>query len=251
MLGLRKALRWLKNKVVKKAQGLLLRVISAGPTPKHVAFIMDGNRRYARSHRRRVQEGHYEGFLVLRKMLEICYRLNIKCVSVFAFAIDNFNRPEDEVEALMSLAEKKLIELSSHGNLLNEYGVRLNVVGNVALLPESVQRAVRKAERMTRHNNAAIFNLHMPYSSRYEITLAVQSCVRNAIASNDDRMITEDDIDNQLLTTLGGSPPLDVLCCEDTQIHFINTYWPDFGLLHFIPIILAYQQKVWNGTNIL
>lgn len=192
MLGLRKALRWLKNKVVKKAQGLLLSVICAGPTPKHVAFIMDGNRRYARCRHRRIQEGHYEGFLVLRRvsalsythgskhfsdinwlqMLEICYRLNIKCVSVFAFAIDNFSRPEDEVEALMSLAEKKLIEFSSHGwaflpsflevieffrsNLLNEYGVRLNVVGNVALLPESVQRAVRKAERMTRHNNVFV-----------------------------------------------------------------------------------------------
>ncbi|KAG6875994.1 hypothetical protein C0992_001492 [Termitomyces sp. T32_za158] len=104
---------------------------------------------------------------VTTKMLEICYRLNIKCVSVFAFAIDNFNRPEDEVEALMNLAEKKLIELSSHGSLLNKYGVRLNVVGNVALLPESVQRAVRKAERITRHNTAFVvvlqlFKLLMP-----------------------------------------------------------------------------------------
>ncbi|KAG6872399.1 hypothetical protein C0995_009989 [Termitomyces sp. Mi166 len=124
-------------------------------------------------------------------MLEICYRLNIKCVSVFAFAIDNFNRPEDEVEALMSLAEEKLLEIASQGDLLDKYGVRLNVVGNVALLPESVQRAVRRAERMTRHNNVAIFNLHMPYSSRYEITLAVQSCVRNSIASNDDRFVID------------------------------------------------------------
>ncbi|KAG5728076.1 hypothetical protein E4T56_gene19437 [Termitomyces sp. T112] len=267
MLGLRKALRWLKNKLVEKAQRILLTVIVAGPTPRHVAFIMDGNRRYARSHQRRVQEGHKEGFLVLRRMLEICYRLNIKCVSVFAFAIDNFNRPEDEVAALMSLAEEKLIEIASHGDLLNQYGVRMNVVGNVGLLPASVQKAVRRAERMTRHNNIAIFNLHMPYASRYEITLAVQSCVRNSIASNDDRVITEDDIDRQLLTSLGGSPPLDVLvrtsgvkrlsdyllwqCCEDTQIHFIDTYWPDFGLLDFIPVILTYQRKVWSRTNIL
>ncbi|KAG5338042.1 hypothetical protein C0989_008346 [Termitomyces sp. Mn162] len=195
MLGLRKALRWLKNKLVEKAQRILLTVIVAGPTPRHVAFIMDGNRRYAR---------------------------------IFAFAIDNFNRPEDEVAALMSLAEEKLIEIASHGlaldmnapissvtdfcsDLLNQYGVRMNVVGNVGLLPASVQKAVRRAERMTRHNNVAIFNLHMPYASRYEITLAVQSCVRNSIASNDDRVITEDDIDRQLLTSLGGSPPLDVL----------------------------------------
>ncbi|KAG6885638.1 hypothetical protein C0992_004997, partial [Termitomyces sp. T32_za158] len=171
--GLTKALQWLRDEIGKKAQRLLLGVISSGPIPKHVSFIMDGNRRYARSHDRTVQEGHDEGFLVLGRvetvpymprfkdfsdikqlqMLEICYQLNIKCVSVFAFAIDNFNRPKDEVEALMNLAEKKLIELSSHGSLLNYYGVRLNVVGNIALLPESVKRAVRKAEHMTRHND--------------------------------------------------------------------------------------------------
>ncbi|KAG6814940.1 hypothetical protein H0H93_011601 [Arthromyces matolae] len=197
---LRQALRWLKNKVVEKAQRILLTVLSAGPIPKHVAFIMDGNRRHARSRHLKVQQGHHEGYLVLRRILEICYRLNIKCVSVFAFAIDNFKRPEEEVEALMSMAEERLVELCSHGDLMNKYGVRLNVVGNVSLLPESVQRAVRKAERMTRHNTS------------YEITLAVQSAVRKAINDPDEnRTITEDDIDNELLTSLGGSPPLEVL----------------------------------------
>ncbi|KAG6810499.1 hypothetical protein H0H92_011596 [Tricholoma furcatifolium] len=209
---LRQALSWLKTKVVEKTQRLILTVLASGPIPKHVAFIMDGNRRYARSRQQVVWEGHKEGFLVLRKMLEICFHLNIKCVSVFAFAIDNFKRPEDEVQALMSMAEEKLVQLCANGELLDRHGVRLNVVGNVSLLPESVQKAVRKAENMTSHNKSLIFNLCMPYSSQHEITMAVQSCVQNSINNPDDtRIITEDDIDSQLMTSLGGSPPVDVM----------------------------------------
>jgi len=103
-------------------------------------------------------------------MLEVCLRLNVKCVSAYAFSIENFKRPKDEVSALMKLAEEKLVELSENGyvtltssgtthlnlsssDLLDEYGVRLNVIGKTELLPESVQKAVRKAEDMTRHND--------------------------------------------------------------------------------------------------
>ena len=86
-------------------------------------------------------------------MLEVCLKLNIRCVSAYAFSIENFKRPEEEVAALMKLVEEKLLELCQHGDLLNEHGVRLNVLGNVKLLPQSVQRAARKAEDMTRHNN--------------------------------------------------------------------------------------------------
>jgi ditrans,polycis-polyprenyl diphosphate synthase len=97
-------------------------------------------------------------------------RLNIRCVSAYAFSIENFKRSEEEVAALMKLAEEKLLELCQHGyslltaysqfclsytcrDLLDEHGVRLNVVGKIELLPQSVQRAIRKAENMTRHNN--------------------------------------------------------------------------------------------------
>ncbi|KAG5644409.1 hypothetical protein DXG03_008576 [Asterophora parasitica] len=208
--------------------------------------------------------------------------LNIKCVSAFAFSIENFKRSKEEVDELMGLAEDKLIEICGHGDLLDEYGVRLNVVGNVALLPESVQEAVRKAESMTRHNNKAIFNLCMPYTSRDEITTAVQNCVRNIQNSGSDERttITEDDIDRQLMTSLGGSPPLDILvrtsgvkrlsdfllwqashyvlqmptslislrlqCCENTQLQFSDVYWPNFGLFDFVPIILDFQIKAWR-----
>ncbi|GLB41178.1 putative adds multiple copies of isopentenyl pyrophosphate (IPP) to farnesyl pyrophosphate (FPP) to produce dehydrodolichyl diphosphate (Dedol-PP), a precursor of dolichol which is utilized as a sugar carrier in protein glycosylation in the endoplasmic reticulum (ER) [Lyophyllum shimeji] len=261
-----RALRWLRRKVADRAQRLLLTVLAAGPIPRHVAFVMDGNRRYARSHRKRPTEGHLEGFQALRRMLEICFVLDIRCVSAFAFSIENFKRSPEEVDTLMGIAEEKLLELCQHGDLLNKYGVRLNVVGNVGLLPKPVQKAARKAENMTRHNKrrVAIFNLCMPYTSRDEMTTAVQTCVQNAMASDSPEtpIITEHDIDRALLTSKGGSPPLDILvrtsgvkrlsdfllwqCCENTQIQFADAYWPDFGLFDLIPIILDYQRKVWS-----
>ncbi|KAF8967263.1 Decaprenyl diphosphate synthase-like protein [Flammula alnicola] len=260
---LRRGLQWLHDKVTTKARNFLLKVLASGPIPKHVAFVMDGNRRYARMNDKAIQQGHSDGFIALRRMLEVCLRLNVQCVSAYAFAIENFKRSEQEVAALMSLAEEKLVELCEHGDLLDEYGVRLNVVGKTELLPESVQKAVQKAENMTRHNNRAILNLCMPYASRDEMALAVESCIQDSVTKKcDNSYILEDHIDSQLLTSLGGSPPLDVLvrtsgvkrlsdfmlwqCSEDTQLQFSSTYWPDFGLLDFIPIILDYQQMVWS-----
>ncbi|KAF8641724.1 hypothetical protein AX16_009843 [Volvariella volvacea WC 439] len=248
---------WLSSKF----RDHLLAVLASGPIPQHVAFVMDGNRRYARMRNQLVQEGHSAGFLALQRVLEICLKLNIRCVSVYAFSIENFKRQKEEVDALMSLAEEKLIEISKQGALLDEYGVRLNVLGRKELLPPSVQEAVRRAEDLTRHNTRAILNLCMPYTSRDEITTAVERTIQKHQNADPDTIITEKDIEANLMTTLGGSPPLDILvrtsgvqrlsdfllwqCCEDTQLQFSNTYWPDFGLFDFVPVILDYQRKVW------
>ncbi|KAH7876570.1 putative undecaprenyl diphosphate synthase-domain-containing protein [Lentinula edodes] len=253
-----------KLRITRLAQRSLLHILAAGSIPRHVGFVMDGNRRYARGKGKLVQEGHGDGYLALRRVLEICLRLNIRCVSVYAFAIDNFKRPQEEVTALMQLAESKLMELCSHGDLLQEYGVKLNVIGRRSLFPESVQAAVRKAEELTEGNNRSILNVCMPYSSRDEITTAVEDCIREVLAPANDFMsceISEDTINSHLMSVKQGSPPLDILvrtsgvkrlsdfmlwqCCENTQLHFSNTYWPDFGLFDFVPIILEWQRSVW------
>jgi ditrans,polycis-polyprenyl diphosphate synthase len=114
----------------------LLYILSLGPIPRHVGFVMDGNRRYARERGRKVAEGHGKGFESLKRVrpalcspalrvptgpqlntqiLEICLRLNIRAVSIYAFAIDNFSRPKDEVDAIMSLAKTSLLDLCREG----------------------------------------------------------------------------------------------------------------------------------------
>ncbi|KAF8870962.1 Decaprenyl diphosphate synthase-like protein [Gymnopilus junonius] len=244
--GLTITLMFLWNKITSCAYTIFLQVLASGPIPKHIAFILDGNRRYARKNNMPVPQGHSEGSESLHRMLEICLRLNVKCISAYVF----------------SLAEKKLIEITQ-GEFLEKHGVRLNVVGNKELLPAAVQKAAREAEGRTRHNTRFILNLHMPYTSRDEITSAVASCVRNSMQDESKiPIITEKDIDAQLMTSLGGSPPLDILirpsgvkrlsdymlwqCCEDTQIQFCPTYWPEFGLFDFVPIILDYQRRNQN-----
>ena len=137
MTAILRGLAWMRDSIANQAQRFLLNVLAAGPVPKHVAFVMDGNRRYARRQQKQVAEGHADGFVALRRvsvpcffteeprltrreqMLEVCLRLNIQCVSAYAFSIENFKRSEDEVEALMKLAEEKLLELCEHGCVLH------------------------------------------------------------------------------------------------------------------------------------
>ncbi|EIW74719.1 dehydrodolichyl diphosphate synthetase, partial [Coniophora puteana RWD-64-598 SS2] len=240
----------------------ILAILSCGPIPQHVAFEMDGNRRYARKRGKKAQEGHYAGFDALRRALDICFKMNIRCVSVYSFAISNFNRPQEEVDTLMGLAESKLLEICQHEGLLTKHGVRLNVIGDKKLFPKNVQEAVQKAEELTRHNDKAIFNMLMPYDSHYEIDNAVRTAVIDVVKEGKPRHLTEKDIDDRMLTTIAGSPPLDILirtsgvkrlsgfmlwqCSDDTQIQFTDTYWPDFGLRDLVPVVLDYQRKVWS-----
>jgi len=242
---------------------ITIAVLSSGPIPRHIAFIMDGNRRYAGKRNKLVHEGHADGFEAMERMLDVCLRLGVQCVSVYAFSIENFKRSPTEVNALMELCKTKLEELCQHGELLDKYGVRLNVIGRKSLLPADVQEVVRKAESATRHNSTAVLNICMPYTSRDEMTTAVESitqqCVDGKLNVND---VSEHDIEDQISTTLGGSPPLDILvrtsgvkrlsdymlwqACDNTQIHFISAYWPNFALRHMVPVILAYQKKIWT-----
>ncbi|KAF7965848.1 hypothetical protein HWV62_27421 [Athelia sp. TMB] len=116
-----------------------------------------------------------------------------------------------EVDDLMHLAEEKLIELCQHEDLLDTYGVRLNILGKTALLPSFVQAAVAKAEGITRHNKRAILNICMPYTSSHEITSAVESTVQDALEAGPNFEINEDAIEARLMTSKVGSPPLDIL----------------------------------------
>ncbi|KAI0067799.1 Di-trans-poly-cis-decaprenylcistransferase [Artomyces pyxidatus] len=255
-----------RTAVLDRAQRAVIAVLKTGPIPRHVAFVMDGNRRYARTQGMHVLQGHRDGFIALRRMLEICFLLGVQCVTVYSFSIDNFKRSQEEVDGLMSLAEDKLLELCEHGGILQQYGARINGVGKTELFPPHVRAAVAKAEELTRHNDKKILNLCMPYTSTDEIKTALEGTVNEAMRDAVEKgrpasPITEDDIDAHLMTSKCHSPPLDILvrtsgvkrlsdfllwqCVDDTQIQFIDTYWPDISLLDLVPVILDYQRKAW------
>ncbi|KAG8920729.1 cis-prenyltransferase, partial [Tulasnella sp. 417] len=181
-------------------------------------------------------------------------RLNIRCVSVYAFAIENFKRPEEEVTALMDLAKNKLIEMTQKGELLDRNGVRVNIIGRREMLPHDVQQVAKRVEDMTRHHTKA-----------ERLTINLPIALNGGVMDLPSEDIDEDEIEKHLEMTARSSPPLDVLirtsgtyrlsdymlwqACENTQLYFTSTYWPDFGLRDFVPILLAYQKRVWASAS--
>lgn len=272
---------------VPSPQQLLLHTLSLGPIPRHIAFVMDGNRRWARTSHHTIQHGHLTGFATLKSVLEVCLNLRgLDTVTVYAFAINNFGRSQSEVNALMEIAKTRLIELAGHGELIARYSVRVRIVGRKELLPADVREAVERVEHMTKDNTKATLNICMPYASRDEITGAARTCldrklrdVERAAVAEKARQIAsskEADIDRILdqidfsITPgdlsdhmqLAHSPPLDILvrtsgvsrlsdfmlwqCTEATHMHFVDKFWPQFGLLDMVPIILDWQRHQWS-----
>ncbi|KAK1834653.1 Decaprenyl diphosphate synthase-like protein [Podospora conica] len=157
----------------------LIGALRQGPMPQHVAFVMDGNRRYARSHKIETIEGHHLGFEALARVLEVCYKCGVKAVTVYAFSIENFNRPKYEVDGIMQLAKVKLEQLIQHGELLERYGASVRVLGQRDLISPDVLEVVDRAVATTAHNNECILNICFPYTSREEITTAIRTTVED------------------------------------------------------------------------
>ncbi|KAF2739606.1 dehydrodolichyl diphosphate synthase [Polyplosphaeria fusca] len=162
---------------VRQLREILIGALRQGPIPNHVAFVMDGNRRFARDHHIETVEGHSLGFEALARILEVCYKAGVKVVTIYAFSIENFKRSKHEVDALMAMAKLKLNQLSEHGALLDRYGASIRILGNRDLVKPDVQEAIDKAVALTAHNKKAILNVCFPYTSRDEITHAVKKTV--------------------------------------------------------------------------
>ncbi|OIW09626.1 hypothetical protein TanjilG_28225 [Lupinus angustifolius] len=155
----------------------LFGILSVVPVPSHIAFIMDGNRRFEKKMNLAEGGGHRAGFLALLSIVRYCYELGVKYVSVYAFSIDNFRRNPKHVQYLMDLMREKIDELLEQESIINEYGVRLVFVGKLELLSEPVRAAMEKAMRVTAHNNQRVLIICVAYTSTDEIVHAVQeSC---------------------------------------------------------------------------
>lgn len=124
---------WMREVKITPVQRFFVNVIKQGPVPNHVAFIMDGNRRFARkTHVKRV-EGHNKGFEKLAECLQWCFELGIREVTVYAFSIENFKRSQEEVDTLMDLAREKYKRLLEERDKLMENGVCIRVIGTYVI----------------------------------------------------------------------------------------------------------------------
>lgn len=252
------AARW--RRIERQALRLAVRVVRQGPVPKHVAFIMDGNRRFARQQRMaRTAEGHVAGFDGLQATMEWCYLLGMEAITVYAFSIENFNRSPEEVGMLMSLAISKADFLTERSDLVRRYGARVRVIGELELLPEAVRLAAQRVAAATKDNTGPIINICFPYTSKAELTTTANRVLSGlASGASAPADLTVDSFSQQLYSA--GSPPVDILvrtsgeqrlsefltwqvCRDQSQVEFLQMLWPEFRFWHFLPILARFQLR--------
>jgi len=164
--------------LLQRVRELLIGSLRCGPIPQHIAFVMDGNRRWARNHKLETVEGHNMGFEALARVLEVCYKSGVKYVTIYAFSIENFKRSKYEVDALMDMAKTRLVQMTQHGALLDRYGASVRVLGDRSLVREDVLEQVDLAVEMTKHNTQAVLNVCFPYTGREEIAHSIRETVK-------------------------------------------------------------------------
>ncbi|BAA30702.1 polyprenyl diphosphate synthase [Pyrococcus horikoshii] len=234
----------------------LIEKVKSGVLPKHVAIIMDGNRRWARKHEKPPWYGHLFGSKKLEEILEWCHELGIRILTVYAFSTENFKRSKEEVDRLMKLFEEKFRELVTDKRV-HEYGVRVNVIGRKELLPKSVRDAVEEAERATRKYNNYILNVALAYGGRSEIVDAVKDIARDVISGK----LRIEEIDEELLRRylyVPNMPDPDIVIRTGgevrisnfllyqiaySELFFVDVYFPEFRKIDFLRIIREFQKR--------
>lgn len=235
----------------------IIRSIRTGKLPNHIAFIMDGNRRYAREHRLPVSEGHNMGSESLVSILELCYHLNISAVSVYAFSIENFKRSKKEVDFLMDLIKEKIAQMLENGEMVDKFGIKIIFSGNRKYLPNDVLHAFEIAETQTAQNKNVVLNFCLPYTARDDITHSVR-CIASQVKKHSLNLdqINQNTVTKNLYT--GSLPPLDFLVRtsgvrrlsdymlwevtdNNAEVELLNILWPDLNQL-----ILCWSLFKWS-----
>lgn len=222
--------------------------------PFHVAIIMDGNGRWAKKRLLNRIKGHEKGSETVRVIVRACREIGIRILTLYAFSTENWQRPQIEISALMTLLKKFLI--SEQKEMLDN-NIRLNTIGQTERLPEDVRQELQKSMMLTRKNEGLILNLALSYGGRAEIVKAVKEIAIKAIDGRiDPDSITQDLISKHLYTAEMPDPDLLIRTSGEmrisnfllwqlayTEICVTDTLWPDFGKDEFIRILKNYQQR--------
>jgi undecaprenyl diphosphate synthase len=220
--------------------------------PAHVAIIMDGNGRWAKAKGLPRTAGHIEGVTTAKKITEEAAKLGIKYLTLYTFSTENWNRPVEEIEALMNLVLTNLEE-----EIFMKNNVRFRMIGEMERLPASVQKRLAECTERTSTNTGMTMIVALSYSSRWEITKAVKHIateVKNGNMPLED--ITEDCISANLTTNFMPDPDLLIRTggelrisnyllwqCAYSEFYFTEQFWPDFNEESLRKAIAEYQQR--------
>ena len=225
-------------------------VPESNKVPHHVAIIMDGNGRWARSRGLPRLAGHRAGVDNLRRVLEASVEYGIRILTIYAFSTENWNRPESEVKGLIAILEEVIDrELQS----LHENGVQLRHIGRLERLDPKLQDKVRHAIALTKDNDRLILNVAWNYGGRAEIVHAVQEIIRKGVHPDE---ITEELISQHLYTSESPDPDLIIRTSGEmrvsnfliwqgayAELYITPHYWPDFGPPQLLEAIQDFTQR--------
>jgi undecaprenyl diphosphate synthase len=232
----------------------IMKEIDPARLPRHIAIIMDGNGRWAESHTMGRILGHRKGAESVRVITKTCRRIGIDCLTLYAFSVENWLRPETEVRALMNLL---LQYLEGETREMMEQGIRLTAIGDLDSLDAPVLRKLRETMEKTAGNQGMILNLALSYGGRDEIATAVQRMVGDAMCGK----IAPPDITKELCTKYlytAGMPDPDLLIrtggeyrisnfllwqAAYTEFYFTDIFWPDFREADLLAAIAEYQRR--------
>jgi len=222
--------------------------------PQHIAIIMDGNGRWAKQHGLKRMFGHKQGVKTVHEITTAAAELGIKYLTLYAFSTENWNRPKEEVEALMAL----LVEtIKQETPTLMENNVRLLTIGDLSRLPEPTRLKFEQCLAETSNNTGLNLVLALSYSSRWEIMHAMQQMAQDAQKGKIDIAQIDEQTISQYMTT-AGMPDPDLLIRTSgeyrisnfllwqlaySELYFTDKLWPDFCVEDFYAAIVDYQHR--------
>ena len=229
--------------------------------PKHIAIIMDGNRRWAKSKGKPISFGHKEGAKTLEKIVRYANKIGLEYITVYAFSTENWKRAEEEVKALMMLLQNYLDEYSKRADTEN---IKVKILGDITQLSDGMQKSIIKCMERTKDNTGVTFNIALNYGGRDEIIKAIKSIAsdvqngKTEINEIDEKMVS-----NNLYTK--GQPDPDLLIRTSGELRlsnflpwqlvyseflFIDKNWPDFNEEDLDNAIIEYQKRTRKfGAN--
>ena len=218
--------------------------------PKHIAIIMDGNGRWAKTKGKLRVFGHQKGVTAVRNTVEGAAEIGIKYLTLYAFSTENWSRPAKEVNALMTLL---VSSIHKETETLMKNNIRLSAIGNIAKLPIKAQEKLKEAIEKTKDNSRMTLILALSYSSRWEILNAVKNIIkdeRKAEQINEDvfqqYLSTKSVPDPELLIRTSGEYRISNFLLWQiaySELYFTKTLWPDFSKTDLEKAILDYQSR--------
>ncbi len=255
---------WLRDRAYREYEAILEEEIMERNLPEHVAIIMDGNRRFARKFGISTKDGYLYGAEVTERVIEWCFDLGIKQLTIYAFSIENFCRTDEEKQRLFEILRDEFDKLSMH-EPVHSRGVRVRAIGNLDLLPGEVREAIYRAEHATEQYRCYRLFIAVAYSGRMEIVDSVRiiaDMVKRGLITADE--IDEDTISRHLymgeLEAGEVKIPVDLIIRTGGEMrlsnfvpwqasgnecaaYFCAPFWPEFRRIDLLRAIRTYQER--------